>query len=98
MERNYVMELIIILSSIIFGTFSIGAIIKIVFDELFKYKSKSIAPYQKNLSNLIDGCTETVSAMLNLILKETGNDNISTINDSKKKKEESENLNDFWID
>lgn len=64
MEKN-VMDLVVLALGIIMGTFSIATIVKIVFDELFKYQSKREAKYEKSLNNLLEACGEGIRVLFN---------------------------------
>ena len=62
MEKN-VMDLVMLAAGIIMGTFSVATIVKIVFDELFKYQSKREAKYEKSLNNLLEACGEGIKVI-----------------------------------
>ena len=60
-----VMELVTLAVGIIMATFSVSMIVKIVFDELFKYNQKREAKYEKALNNLLEACGEGIRVLFN---------------------------------
>ena len=83
MEKN-VMDLVVLALGIIMGTFSIATIVKIVFDELFKYQSKREAKYEKSLNNLLEACGEGIRVLFN------GMEKMFKTEESENKKSEKE--------
>lgn len=65
---NYIGEAIVIVVAMFAGFITIGGIVKVVFDELGKYKREQLKPIEKELNGMLNSFSRAADVMCDMLL------------------------------